>query len=543
MAARPSQPEPFVRGAPYPAGGGVPYPRANPADRARLPADVWHAASIPAGVRLELVGDAQAIDIAYRTATGSLGYRGDGAGIVFSVWRSGHKVCEEEAVLGDGLIRLSLGDGSPDRSAVIYLPEGMQPLVLSLTAVKGEIAPAPALPRWLAYGDAVTQGWIASGPSQGWAAITARKSGLDLVNFGYAGSGQSEIISAEHLAGLQADVISVAFGAGSWTRAPHSAPMLFESVRTFLALVRNGHPATPIVVISPIRRTDAEHTPNKVGATLADLRDAVEAATRDRIVSGDTMLSLVGGEDIIGPEHLADGIHPGDEGHKRIASAASKALGAALQAAREAPTTPVLVDRAAGLGLSLALVGRNGHVDEIVEPLADIDLTWQPAVAAGTDLDASVFDLDASVVDLDASVVALDASVVDAVLAGDLDASVVDAVLAGDLDAEVVDVDAPDEIGDTINGVLEIDVGDAVVDAPSSTDLVGTGASSADTPARDDAVATDAEPGSDGSGQAGDALAMVPDDGGADPATDEKTADDDITSVLAPDVAAAWSLY
>ena len=138
MAARPSQPEPFVRGAPYPAANGVPYPRANPADVARLPADVWHSGSVPAGVRLELVGDAQAIDIAYRTVTGSLGYRGDGAGIVFSVWRSGRKVCEEEAVLGDGLIRLSLGSGSPDKPAVIYLPEGMQPLVLSLTGQGGD---------------------------------------------------------------------------------------------------------------------------------------------------------------------------------------------------------------------------------------------------------------------------------------------------------------------------------------------------------------------------------------------------------------------
>ena len=102
--------------------------------------------AVPVGVRLELVGDAQAIDIAYRTTSGNLGYRGDGAGITFSVWRGGRKVCEEEAVLGDGLIRLSLGSAAPDKPAIIYLPEGMQPVVLSLTAVKGEIAPAPAAP-------------------------------------------------------------------------------------------------------------------------------------------------------------------------------------------------------------------------------------------------------------------------------------------------------------------------------------------------------------------------------------------------------------
>ena len=166
MTSRPEQPEPFIRGAAYPATGEVPYPRANPADTPRLPADIWHAASVPVGVRLELVGDAQAIDIAYRTTSGNLGYRGDGAGVTFSVWRDGSNVWEEEAVLGDGLIRLTLGTVAADKPAIIYLPEGMQPLIQSLTAVKGEITPAPALPRWLAYGDWTTQGWIASGPSR-----------------------------------------------------------------------------------------------------------------------------------------------------------------------------------------------------------------------------------------------------------------------------------------------------------------------------------------------------------------------------------------
>ncbi len=201
---------------------------------------------VPVGVRLELVGDAQAIDIAYRTTSGNLGYRGDGAGITFSVWRGGRKVCEEEAVLGDGLIRLSLGSAAPDKPAIIYLPEGMQPVVQSLTAVKGEIAPAPALPRWLAYGDWTTQGWIASGPSQGWAAIAARKTGLNLVNLGYAGAGRGEIVSAEHIAALTAEIITIAYGESCWTRVPHSVGMVGEGFRAFLDVVRQGHPTTPM---------------------------------------------------------------------------------------------------------------------------------------------------------------------------------------------------------------------------------------------------------------------------------------------------------
>ena len=358
MTPRPAQPEPFLRGAPYPAAGDVPYPRANPTDTARLPSDTWHAALVPAGVRLELVGDAEAIDIAYRTTSGNLGYRGDGAGITFSVWRAGRKVGEEEAVLGDGLIRVPLGSSAADKPATIYLPEGMQPLIQSLTAVKGEIGPAPDLPRWIAYGDSVTQGWIASGPAQGWAAIAARKAGLDLANLGYAAAGRGEIVSAEHIAALPADIISVAYGASCWTRIPHSVGMVAEGFASFLDVIRDGHPAVPIVVVSPVLRPDAEDEPNRLGATLADIRHAIESVTRDRIVSGDQTLALVAGEAIITAEHLGDGIHPDDEGHKRIAATVGKALGLAMRTAKQLPGDDAMKDAAKSLAEGQMARGR-----------------------------------------------------------------------------------------------------------------------------------------------------------------------------------------
>ncbi len=358
MSLRPEQPEPFIRGAPYPASAEAPYPRANPTDTARLPADIWHAATLPAGVRIELVGDAHAVDVAYRTTTGNLGYRGDGAGIVFSVWRAGRKVSEEEAALGDGLIRLALGSSSAETPAVIYLPEGMRPVVLSLTAVKGEIAPAPELPRWIAYGDSTTQGWIASGPSQGWAAIAARKTGLDLVNLGYAGAGRGEVVSAEHIAGMSADIITIAYGSSCWTRIPHSTGMIEEGLRAFLDVVRLDHPTTPIVVVSPVLRPDAEDTTNKLGASLADIRHAIESVTRERIVAGDATLSLVAGAGVINAEHLADGIHPGDEGHKRIAAALGKALTTAIRNRDEAGVSDMLSETLPNLGMTVIAGGR-----------------------------------------------------------------------------------------------------------------------------------------------------------------------------------------
>jgi lysophospholipase L1-like esterase len=195
----------------------------------------------------------------------------------------------------------------------------MRPTVLGLAAAGGSIEPAPPQPRWLAYGDSVAEGWVASGPARAWPAIAGRELGLDVCNLGYAGSARGEIVSAEHVAGLHAHAISITHGTNCWTRIPFSAGMLYEGTLAFLEVVRQGHPGTPVVVASPVVRPDAEATPNRLGATLADLRRAIERAVEDRIGDGDSRLWLVPGADLLRPEHLADGIHPGDEGHRVLA--------------------------------------------------------------------------------------------------------------------------------------------------------------------------------------------------------------------------------
>ena len=173
---------------------------------------------------------------------------------------------------------------------------------------------------------------MASAPALAWGAIVARRHGLDLVNLGYAGAARGEIPCAEAVAGLAAEVISISHGTNCWTRTPHSAGMMFETTRAFLDIVRQGHPVTPVVVASPVLRPDAEATPNRLGATLADLRAAMEAAVRLRLDAGDDNLVLVPGADVITAEQLADGIHPGDAGQARLAEVFGAAVVTAWRA-------------------------------------------------------------------------------------------------------------------------------------------------------------------------------------------------------------------
>jgi lysophospholipase L1-like esterase len=326
--------EPFLRGCAWRGVPGIPYPRFDPRDASRLPADTWQCAQIPAGVRLELVGDASALELDYTTATDELGYRGDGAGKTFALWRADAQLDEQPAVLGRGTVTLSLrGEswhGAGDDPAVVYLPEGMRPEVLALRPLGGSIEPAPPGPRWVAYGDSLLEGWVASAPAWAWGVRAARRHGLDLVNLGYAGSARGEIPCAEAVAALAADVISITHGTNCWTRIPHSAGMMLENTRAFLDIVRQGHTDTPIMVASPVLRPDAESTPNRLEASLADLRAAMEEAVRDRIAGGDDALVLVPGAGVLDAAHLADGIHPGDEGQARLAEVFGAALVQAL---------------------------------------------------------------------------------------------------------------------------------------------------------------------------------------------------------------------
>src|SRR5438477_6423577 len=284
---------PFIRGCAFMGTSSVPYPRADPADT-RIHRDTWQTAQLPVGVRLEVVGEAEAVDIAYTTGTEDLGYRGDGAGHTFSLWRAGTLVDEEKAELGEGRVRLALGGWPGDERAIVYLPEGMQPTIKSLAGVGGRIAAAPAdQPRWIAYGDSVAEGWAASGPAYAWPALVGRQQGLDVVNMGYAGAARGEVASAEQIAALDADVISITHGTNCWTRTPHSVDMMLAAIAAFIDTVRQGHPDTPIIVVSPVIRPDAETTPNRFGATLGDLRLAMEEEASHRDVV------LIPGADLI----------------------------------------------------------------------------------------------------------------------------------------------------------------------------------------------------------------------------------------------------
>lgn len=317
-------PGPFLRGVAW-VDGDRPV-RADPADTERLPWDTGERATLPIGVRLEfLARGAHAVEVLYRAAVPGPADALRDLAHNFSLWdRHGmvREVFTDPAA--EAVVRIGLPGGPGPYT--VHPPEAQAPLVLGLRGVGGALAPAPAAPRWVVHGDSITEGWWSTRPAHGWPAVAGRALGWDTVNLGYAGAARGELATAEQLAVLPADVLTLAFGTNCWTRVPYTAALLYETTRVFLDLVRQGHPRTPLLLVSPVLRPDAERTPNRLGATLGALRDAMERAARDRIAAGDGRLALLPGRDLLGPEHLADGLHPNDAGHRALGLAVVTAL-------------------------------------------------------------------------------------------------------------------------------------------------------------------------------------------------------------------------
>ncbi|WP_232729845.1 SGNH/GDSL hydrolase family protein [Paenibacillus phocaensis] len=203
----------------------------------------------------------------------------------------------------------------------VYLPQnvGMTITRLSVEADAACLAAPDLRPKWVAYGSSITQCVAAEGPSSTWPAIAARECGFQITNLGFSGNCHLEPSVGRMIAGLPADLISLCVGINVYGAASLSPRTFKPALIGLIAAIRDRHPDTPLLVISPIYATDRETNENPLGFTLTAMREEIRETVKMFRRRGDKRIYYGHGLDWFGEsdkEHLSDGLHPDGEGYR-----------------------------------------------------------------------------------------------------------------------------------------------------------------------------------------------------------------------------------
>jgi GDSL-like Lipase/Acylhydrolase family len=247
------------------------------------------------------------------------------------------QVSETDTVTATVLFDISEALAPDRRSFQIWFPHDATVSIHFLRA-DAPITPRTAVPRprWTHYGSSISQCIDTSDPSDAWPAAASRELDLDLVSMGLAGSCMLDPYAARAIRDAPADVITLKIGINIVGADAFAARSLLPAIHGFIDTIRDGHPDTPIVVISPVfcgiheltpgptvKSQDGTYTAAGTGnLTLTDIRQALDQVVADR-VTHDRELFYLDGRLLLGENdssHLYDSVHPDTDGYRTMAS-------------------------------------------------------------------------------------------------------------------------------------------------------------------------------------------------------------------------------
>ncbi|MCV2357623.1 SGNH/GDSL hydrolase family protein [Paucibacter sp. TC2R-5] len=226
------------------------------------------------------------------------------------------------------LVKLaSVPAGGGMRDYRLYLPlyNGIEDLQIGVPAGAKLAAMAPlSTQSVVVYGTSITQGGCASRPGMAYTAILGRKFDLPVINLGFSGNGNAEMVAADLISELNPSVFIL-------DPLPNMTPQqIAERIKPFVARLRARHPRTPIILLGNISYQHAGLGPmNQTGHAL---KNAVLAPIVAALMAKDERIFFVPGESLLGQdgEATVDGTHPNDLGFLRMAEAISPSLKKAL---------------------------------------------------------------------------------------------------------------------------------------------------------------------------------------------------------------------
>ncbi|WP_414170342.1 GDSL-type esterase/lipase family protein [Streptoverticillium reticulum] len=247
-----------------------------------------------------------------------------------------------------GTLRFS-GLPGRDKDVEIWLPHNETTELVALRT-DAPVGPAPDRGRmvWLHHGSSISHGSDAASPTTIWPARAASLGGVELVNLGLGGSALLDPFTARTLRDTPADLISVKIGINVVNTDLMRLRAFGPAVHGFLDTVREGHPAAPLLVVSPVLCPIHEDTPGPSAPdftalaagrlqfraagdpaerasgklTLGVVRDELARIVRQR-AADDPNLHYLDGRELYGRADsaelpLPDGLHPDTATHRLI---------------------------------------------------------------------------------------------------------------------------------------------------------------------------------------------------------------------------------
>ncbi|HEY3470041.1 MAG TPA: SGNH/GDSL hydrolase family protein [Amycolatopsis sp.] len=235
-----------------------------------------------------------------------------------------------------------------DKDVEIWLPHNELTTLVALRT-DAPVSPASRADRvWLHHGSSISQGSNAASPSTTWTALAARSAGVELINLGFSGNALLDPFTARAMRDTPADFVSVKLGINVVNADLMRLRAFGPAVHGFLDTIRDGHPTTPLLVVSPLYCPIHERTPGpgdfdhealargevRFRATgdpaeveAGKLTLEVVRAELARIVAerADPRLHYLDGRALYGEADFAelplpDQLHPDGAAHERIAS-------------------------------------------------------------------------------------------------------------------------------------------------------------------------------------------------------------------------------
>jgi hypothetical protein len=168
-------------------------------------------------------------------------------------------------------------DGLPehDKTVEIWLPWNERTELVGLWA-DAPTAPAPRpARRWLHHGSSISHGSNAASPTGTWPAVAAAYGDVDLLNLGFGGSALLDPFVARVIRDTPADLISLKIGINLVNTDLMRLRAFAPAVHGFLDTIRDGHPDTPLLLVSPIACPIHETTPGPSDFDQTGLADGV----------------------------------------------------------------------------------------------------------------------------------------------------------------------------------------------------------------------------------------------------------------------------